>query len=121
MKLLEAGYTVTRIEEAQLFGLIVEEQFQITPRLKRVFRVLESANLVLPLACATVAALLRRIYLEPIPEEMRDQLAFYLLDALAKNHPKMEIQRLVRAFLLQQMRPLLLLQLRAVEQMLDKW
>jgi len=43
LKLVEAGYTFTRIGEGQLFGVILAEQFQITSRLKRVLRVLESA------------------------------------------------------------------------------
>jgi tetratricopeptide (TPR) repeat protein len=121
LKLVEAGYTFTRIDEGQLFGVIVDEQFQITPRLKRVFRALEPATIVLPPACSAVAGLLRRIYLEPVPKEMRDPLAFYILDTLAKNHSKMDVQRLMRAFLRQQMRPLLVLQLRIIEQLLDRW
>lgn len=121
LKLVEAGYIFTKVEERQLFEVIVDEQFQITPRLKRVIRVLEPAAILLPSACFAVASLLRRIYLEPIPDELRNALAFYMLDTLAKNHPKIEVQRLVRAFLRQQMGTLLVLQLKTIEQVLDRW
>jgi tetratricopeptide (TPR) repeat protein len=121
LKLVEAGYVVTRIDGNQLFRVIVDEAFQVTPRLKRVLRVLEPASIALPQACAAVAGILRLIYLEPIAEDMRNQLTFQILDTLATNHPKMDVQRLVRAFLRQQMTPLLVLQLGVIEQLLDRW
>jgi tetratricopeptide (TPR) repeat protein len=121
LKLVEAGYTFTLVDEGQLYGVIVDEHFQITPRLKRVLRVLESGTINLPSACSAIAGLLRRLYLEPVPEEMRVRLAYGILGALATNHSKMDVQRLVRAFLRQQMRPLLVLQLKAIEHLLDGW
>jgi hypothetical protein len=108
VKLLEAGYT-TRVDESQLFRVIVDEQFQVTPRLKNVLRVLEPTAAPLGVTCAIAAGLIRRVFLEPLPDEIRVQMVWSILDTVAKNHPKIEVQRLVRGLLRQQMRPLLVL------------
>jgi hypothetical protein len=121
LKLAEDGYSFIRIDDNQLFELVASEQFQVTDRVKRVCRVLEQPTVALAGACGAIAGMLRRLYLEPIPDQMRQQLAFYMLDALAKTHAKMDIQRLIRALLRQQMQPLLILQLRQLEEMLDRW
>jgi hypothetical protein len=55
LKLVEAGYTFTLIDEGQFYDVILDEQFQITPRLKRVLRVLESGSINLPSACSATA------------------------------------------------------------------
>lgn len=120
VKSLEAGYT-TRVDDAQLYGVILEEQFQVTPRLRSVLRVLEPAAAPLATVCAIAASIIRRMFLETIPDETRMPAVFLILDTIAKNHPKIQVQRLVRGFLRQQMRPLLTLQLKKVEELLDRW
>jgi hypothetical protein len=109
LKLFEAGYTLTRIDEGHLFTVIAEEQFQLTERVKRILSIFEPVTIALIPACAVAAGLLRRIYLETIPDQMREQLAFYMLDALARNHPKNQIEALVAKLVRQQTSPILVL------------
>lgn len=121
LKLFEAGYTLTHVSDGHLFAIITEEQFQLTDRVKRSLRAFEPDTISLIPACAAVAGLLRQVYLETIPDQMREQLAFYMLNALATNHPKAQVKRLVREFGRQQASPILVLQLAKIEQMLNRW
>jgi tetratricopeptide (TPR) repeat protein len=121
LKLFEAGYTLTQVNEGHLFTITSEEQFQLTERVKRALRVFEPAAIAIIPACTAVAGLLRRIYLEPIPDQMRERLSFYLLDALAANHPKAHVKRLVRELVRQQTSAILVLQLAKIEQVLNRW
>lgn len=121
LKLFEAGYTLTLINEGHLFTIISAEQFQLTGRVERALRVFEPATIALVPACATVAGLLNQIYLESIPNEMKEKLSFYVLDALALNHPKAEVKKLVRALARQRTSRLLVLQFVNIAQMLKRW
>lgn len=121
LKLVEAGYTFTRIDEGQMFEVIVEEQFQLTPRLKRIFRALEPASVDVTSACTVVAGIIRRVFLETLPSDTRERLTFHLLDVAATEHPKIEVQRLVRRFVRLQMNPMLFYQLSNIEKLLDRW
>jgi PIN domain associated with the TPR-GreAB-C-PIN system len=121
LKLFEAGYTLTQINEGHLFTLISEEQFQLTERVKRALCVFEPATIAIIPACNAVAGLLPRLYLEPIPDQMRERLSFYLLDALAANHPKAQLKRLVRELVRLQTSAILVVQLAKIEQMLNRW
>ena len=89
--------------------------------MKHALRVFEPATIAIIPACNAVTGLLRRIYLEPIPDQMRERLSFYLLDALAANHPKAHVKRLVRELVRQQTSPILVVQLAKIEQMLNRW
>jgi tetratricopeptide (TPR) repeat protein len=121
LKLFEAGYTLTRINEGHLFNIVSLEQFQLTERVKRAFRVFEPATIALIPACATVAGLLNQIYLEPIPDEMKEKLCFHVLDVLALNHPKVEVKKFVRALARQRISPFLILHFAKIEQTLNRW
>jgi len=121
LKLFEAGYTLTHVNDDHLFTIISEEQFQLTERVKRALRAFEPVTIALIPACAAVAALLRRIHLETIPDQMRERLVFYMLDTLATNHPKIQVKRLVRELVRQNTSPLLVLQLAKIEQTLNRW
>jgi hypothetical protein len=99
----------------------MEEQFQMTPRLKRFLLFLESPTIELASACFVVAGVLRRLFLEPIPPNMRETLAFFILDALATSHPKLEIQRHVRTLIRQQLLSMLSIQIVAIENLLNRW
>ena len=121
LKLFEAGYTLTHVSDGHLFAIISEEQFQLTDRVKRSLRAFEPVTISLIPACAAVAGLLHRIYLEPIPDQIREQLAFYMLDTLATNHPKIQVKGLVRELVRQQANAILVLQLAKIEKMLSRW
>ncbi|HEY3927113.1 MAG TPA: hypothetical protein VGL89_01950, partial [Candidatus Koribacter sp.] len=121
IKLIEAGYSFIRVDDVQLYSVIVQEQFQISVRLKQIFGTLESASIDLKSACLVAAGLIRKLYLEPLPDEIREPLLFFILDTVARNHPKFEVQRLIRTFLRMQMSHLLSPQYRLIERSLDRW
>ena len=121
LKLFESGYTLTNVNDDHLFTIISAEQFQLTTRVKRALRAFEPATIALVPACAAVAGLVVRIYIESIPDQMREQLSFYMLDALAANHPKIQVKRLVYEFVQQRMTPVLALQLAKIVRLLNRW
>jgi hypothetical protein len=52
---------------------------------------------------------------------MRERLSFYLLDALAVNHPKTLVKRLAGELVRRQTSSILVIQLAKIEQMLRHW
>ena len=120
LSLVEHGYTFTRLHAHQILGVIAGEHFQLTPRLKRVLGALESPPADLISVSIVVADVIRQLYLEPIPDDIRNRLAFYMLDTIAKHQTKLEVQRLVRRSLRQQMSPLLMYQYKKIENLLDR-
>lgn len=103
IKLVEMGYTFTRVEEEQFFSVLDREDFVITPAVALLFGVLESPTLDLKSGCSVVASLLRRLYSEIIPAGIKENSGVYMLNCLIKNHPQeKENIRLAVATLLQE-------------------
>jgi tetratricopeptide (TPR) repeat protein len=121
VRLVDAGFTFLRVTDGQFFSILIEEAFQITPRVRRVFRILETSTADAFSLWITIACLVRRLYLEPLPDSMRENLLFFILDRAAQNRSKLEVLRQVRHIVRQQMTPLLMFQLAAVENALEKW
>jgi hypothetical protein len=122
-KLVEAGYTFVRVEEDQFFALLDTEDFTITPPITTLFRVLESPALDLKSGCVVVAGLLRRLYSEIIPIDVKETLTLFVLNCLVKNHSeqKENIRLDVTALLQQQISPQAPLRLRYVFDVLRNW
>lgn len=121
LSLLDKGYSFTRVHTNQIFAVISSDQFQLTEKVRRVLGTLESPPVEPSSACTVVANLLRRLYLESIPDEIREPLAFEMLDVVARHQTKIEVQRLVDRSLRQQMSPMLIYQFRKIEDMLGRW
>jgi tetratricopeptide (TPR) repeat protein len=119
--MFEAGYVLTHVNDAHLFSLMADEQFQLTPRVKSALRVFEPSAISVVPACWVIAGILARLYVTTMPHEMRDDLSLALLNTLAVNHPKAQIKTLVREFAEQRLSPKLFLQLGKIEQILDRW
>jgi hypothetical protein len=121
LSLVEKGYTFTRITTHQILAVIAEEQFQLTPRVKRVLATLQSPPVEPISGSFVVAQVLQYLYLESIPDEIREALAFHMLDTLAMHLTKVEVQRLVFRSLRHQMSPILAYQYRRIEDLLNRW
>jgi tetratricopeptide (TPR) repeat protein len=99
LKLVEAGYNFIRVNEEQFFLVIDREDFEVTPAVIKVFQIFDSSTTDIKSACSVVAGLLRRLFSEMIPKDIRDTLCLYMLGILTKHHPKVEIQKLIVASL----------------------
>jgi hypothetical protein len=121
LSLVEKGYSFTRVHTNQIFNVISSDQFQLTDKVKRVLGTLESPPVEPSSACSVVAELLRRLYLESLPDEIREPLVFEMLDIVAKHQTKIEVQRLVDRSLRQQMSPMLIYQFKKIEDVLRRW
>jgi tetratricopeptide (TPR) repeat protein len=99
LKISEWGYDFVRVSEDQFFFLLDREDFQLTPAVISLFRVFEPATADIKSACSVAAGLIRCLFTEVIPADVRDPITLHILNALARNHPKDQIKELVVEFL----------------------
>jgi len=121
LKLVEAGYNFIRVNDEQFFLVIDREDFELTPAVIKMFQIFDSSTTDIKSACSVVAGLLRRLFSETIPKDIRDSLCFYMLDILTKHHPKVEIQKLIVASLQMQIALLSAAQQRRLGEFWEEW
>jgi predicted nucleic acid-binding protein len=121
LKLVEAGYNFIRVNEEQFFLVIDREDFEVTPAVIKIFQIFDSSTTDIKAACSVVAGLLRRLFAEMIPKDIRDTLCLYMLDILTKHHPKVEIQKLIVASLQMQMALLSVSQRKRLIEFWEQW
>jgi tetratricopeptide (TPR) repeat protein len=121
LKLLEWGYDFIRVGEEQLFFMLDREDFQLTPAVISLFQIFESATADIRSACSAAACLIRRLFSEIIPADVRDPIALHVLNTLTKNHPKEEIKGLIVEFLRAQLSSLSRPQINRLNAFLNGW
>jgi hypothetical protein len=99
LKLAQSGYGFIRVTEEQFFLMLDREDFQLTPPVIKLFQILDSSTTDINSACAVTAGLLYRLFLEIIPQDVRDPLGFHILNTLVKHHSKNEIESRIVASL----------------------
>jgi tetratricopeptide (TPR) repeat protein len=92
LKLAQSGYGFIRVTEEQFFLMLDREDFQLTPPVIKLFQILDSSTTDINSACAVTAGLLYRLFLEIIPQDVRDPLGFHILNTLVKHHSKMKLR-----------------------------
>src|ERR1051326_2039398 len=121
LKISGWGYDFVRVGEEQFFFLLDREDFQLTPAVIGLFRVFESATADVRSACSVAAGLIRRLFTEVIPADVRDPITLHILNALARNHPKDQIKELVVEFLGMQLSSLSRPQINRLNAFLNCW
>jgi hypothetical protein len=121
LKLSEWGYDFIRVGEEQFFFMLDREDFQLTPAVISLFHIFESATADIRSACSAAACLIRRLFSEVIPADVRDPIALHVLNALIKNHPKEEIKGFIVEFLRTQLSSLSRSQINRLNAFLNRW
>lgn len=121
VRLFEAGYAVTHVNDSQLFSVMMEDQFQLTPRVKSAMLLFKPSSISLLSASFVVSGLITRLYAESMPQEMKEELSLHALNTLAVNHSKAQIKRLVKEFVQQRLSPMQFLRAEKIELLLTNW